>query len=128
MSDQMEYDLEALNGAAKFFEDMATGANSAPLAFAQAIRRVIEVTEMEMEMEAEFAADFEADNQVVENVWQRFVESMPAAKVVNDNQPNNQAVIVVLRDPPTLPIGTLLYASYQGMKDNAVALEILEVR
>lgn len=31
----------ALNGAAEFFENIATGANPAPLAFAQAIRRVI---------------------------------------------------------------------------------------
>lgn len=38
---ETQYDLEALNGAAEFFENMATGADPAPLAFAQAIRRAI---------------------------------------------------------------------------------------
>lgn len=35
------YDAQALTGAAEFFENIATGADPAPLAFAQAIRRVL---------------------------------------------------------------------------------------
>jgi hypothetical protein len=36
-----DYDTQALEGAAEYFEQLATGANPAPLAFAQAIRRAI---------------------------------------------------------------------------------------
>lgn len=46
----------------------------------------------------------------VEASWQRFKSSLPVARVVDDNQPGNAAVIEVLTDPPTLAVGTLLYA------------------
>lgn len=124
MNEQMEYDLEALKGAAKFFEDMATGANPAPLAFSQAIQRVIADAELEAEMAADFADDWLA-SEAVQNSWERFKASMPVAKVINDNQPDNQAVIQVLIDPPTLPVGTLLFASRQGVEDNAIVLAAL---
>lgn len=124
MIDQIEYDIEALKGAAKFFEDMATGANPAPLAFSQAIRRVIADCELEAEMAADFADDWQA-TEVVQSSWERFKASMPVAKVINDNQPYNQAIVQVLRDPATLPVGTLLYASQRGAEDNAIVLAAL---
>ncbi len=124
MSDQFEYDIEALKGAAKFFEDMATGANPAPLAFSQAIQRVIADAELEAEMAEDFADDWQT-SEVVQSSWERFKASMPVAKVINDNQPDNQAIIQVLRDPPTLPVGTLLYASQRGVEDNAILLAAL---
>lgn len=126
-----DYDLKALIGAAEFFENLATGADPAPLAFAQAIRRALPALEMMAEMDDdanyEPTAEEQADSdRIVQGAWQRFVESMPAARVVNDNGPGNEATILVLRDPPILPVGTLLYASYQGIADNAVAVAALE--
>lgn len=44
-----EYDHEALAGAAEFFENLATGADPAPLAFAQVIRRLTPVPGQEFE-------------------------------------------------------------------------------
>lgn len=125
------YDLAALEGAAEFFEKMATGADPAPLAFAQAIRRVLPDLEIMAAMEDDADRELTAEEQastdaIVEGSWQRFVEMLPAAKVINDNQPGNQAVIVVLRDPPTLPVGTVLYTSYRGMDDNRAIAPMLD--
>jgi hypothetical protein len=41
-----DYDTQALEGAAEYFEQLATGANPAPLAFAQTIRRAISQTDV----------------------------------------------------------------------------------
>lgn len=124
MNNQLEYDIDALRGAAKFFEDLATGANPAPLAFSQAIQRVVADAELEAEMAADFAEDWQT-SEVVQSSWERFKASMPAAKVINDNQPDNRAIVQVLSDPPTLPVGTLLYVSRQAVEDNALLLAAL---
>lgn len=125
MSDE-PYDVQALKGAAEFFENMATGADPAPLAFAQVIRRVIADAELDAQIAADMAADWEAKTSpVVQSSWERFKASMPVAKIINDNQPDNQAIIQVLTDPPTLPVGTLLFTSLQAAKDNALVLEML---
>lgn len=50
---QAAYDVQALRGAAEFFEQMATMGNPAPIAFAQAIRRSIPHVEMEAWVDAE---------------------------------------------------------------------------
>jgi hypothetical protein len=34
----------------------------------------------------------------------------PVATVINDNQPGRTAIIEVMTNPPTLPVGTMLYA------------------
>jgi hypothetical protein len=47
------YDHQTLEGARKVFEELATGANSAPLAFAQAIGRTINPTDAMVERAAE---------------------------------------------------------------------------
>jgi len=44
MSDAKDYDTQALEGAAKYFENLATMGDPAPLAFAQAIRRTLNAT------------------------------------------------------------------------------------
>ena len=117
-----DYDLQALKGAAEFFENMATGADPAPLAFAQAIRRVIEEEELVDELAEEFATE---GSEVGSNYFERFKASLPVAKIINDNQPGRQAVIELLRDPPTLPVGTLLFASPQAATDNQILQEAL---
>lgn len=43
--------------------------------------------------------------------WQTFKAAIPAAVVINDNQPGKTAIIEILTDPPTLPVGTKLFAS-----------------
>lgn len=121
------YDIQALTGAAEFFEDMATGANPAALAFSQAIRRAIAELELTAEIAEALADDrpLTADETAeVDASWERFKASFPVAKVIDDNQPAQQAIIQVLRDPPTLPVGTLLFTSLQAAKDNAIALEV----
>src|SRR5690606_5344083 len=85
-----DYDLQALKGAAEFFENMATGADPAPLAFAQAIRRVIEEEELVDALAEEFAAE---ESDIGSNYFERFKASLPVAKVINDNQPGRQAII-----------------------------------
>lgn len=120
MSNQTTYDIEALTGAAKFFEEMATGADPAPLAFSQAIRRALAELELTAEVDAALADDSPVTDEEAASInasWDRFKAMFPVAKVVNDNQPDNQAVVVVLRDPPTLPVGTLLYATFKGAAD-----------
>jgi hypothetical protein len=47
------YDHQTLEGARKVFEELATGANSAPLAFAQAIGRAMNPTPAMVELAAE---------------------------------------------------------------------------
>lgn len=120
------YDLEALAGAAKFFEEMATGADPAPLRFAQAIRSALPILEMMADMSDDdrtLTPEEQAQSDaVVEGSWVRFNEMMPAAKIINDNLPGSEATVLVLRDPPTLPVGTLLYASYRGMDDARAVL------
>jgi hypothetical protein len=47
------YDHQTLEGARKVFEELATGTNSAPLAFAQAIGRAVDPTDAMVERAAE---------------------------------------------------------------------------
>jgi len=124
-----EHDLQALRGAAEFFDNIATGANPAPLAFAQAIRRAISELELTADIAAALSDDSplsEEESAAVNSSWDRFKASFPVAKVINDNQPDNQAIIQVLCEPPTIPVGTLLFSSLQAAKDNALALELFE--
>lgn len=50
-------------------------------------------------------------SQEVDQAWQTFISAIPAAVVINDNQPGKTAIIEILTDPPTLPVGTKLFAS-----------------
>jgi len=81
------------------------------------ISRIIPGSQREMTAE---------ESATVDASWERFKAMLPVAKVVNDNKPDNQAVVAVLRDPPTLPVGTLLYATFEGATDAAEILPGLE--
>lgn len=50
-------------------------------------------------------------SQTVEQSWQNFKAAVPVATVINDNQTGKTAIIEILSDPPTLVVGTKLYAA-----------------
>lgn len=52
----------------------------------------------------------DAFSQEIEQGWQNFKSALPVAEVVNDNRPGKTAIIEILTDPPTLAVGTKLYA------------------
>lgn len=59
------YDKQALEGAAEFFEQIATNANPAPLAFAQAIRSALEATTPQ-------EVPSEVTDSMVERAWDAY--------------------------------------------------------
>lgn len=71
---QRDYDIQALTGAAEYFEELATGKAPGPLAFAQAIRRAVDALQMEKQMEADFAqmGDIDLNSPLVDASWERF--------------------------------------------------------
>lgn len=64
----------------------------------------------------EAADDFDAeldaaDLMKIDDAWQNFKAAGPVARVINDNQPGNTAIIEILRSPPTLGVGTELFSA-----------------
>lgn len=55
-----------------------------------------------------------ADLMKIDDAWASFKAAGPVAKVINDNQPGKTAIIEILCDPPTLAIGTDLFAAKAG--------------
>jgi hypothetical protein len=53
----------------------------------------------------------EAFSQEIDQGWQNYKSALPVAEVVNDNQPGKTAIVEILTDPPTLAVGTKLYAT-----------------
>ena len=49
------------------------------------------------------------DRELIDEGWRKLNAAWPVAKVVDDNQPGRMAIIEVLKDPPTLEVGTHLY-------------------
>lgn len=65
--------------------------------------------------EAEAAFDAAPDNDAemdadIDASLSRIRAAIPVARIINDNQPGNTAVVEIYTNPPTLPVGTLLYA------------------
>lgn len=61
-------------------------------------------------MDAEVERDLDAtDFALIDAAWEHHRDAVPAARVINDNQPGRTAIIEVLCDPPTLEVGTELY-------------------
>jgi hypothetical protein len=59
----------------------------------------------------EFDAELDAaDLMKIDAAWEKHKAAGPVAKVINNNQPGNTAIIEVLRVPPTLDVGMLLFA------------------
>jgi hypothetical protein len=50
------------------------------------------------------------DHAMIDQAWENYKAALPVATVINDNQPGRTAIIEITIDPPTLPIGTKLYA------------------
>ena len=60
--------------------------------------------QFDAEMDAEFS-------KAIDQSWEGFKAAIPVAQVVNDNQPGKTAIIEILADPPTLGVGTKLFAA-----------------
>ncbi len=52
-----------------------------------------------------------SDLMMIDQAWEKHKASGPAARVINDNQPGNTAIVEILRDPPTIAVGTLLFSA-----------------
>jgi hypothetical protein len=50
------------------------------------------------------------DHAMIDQAWENHKAALPVATVINDNQPGRTAIIEITIDPPTLPVGTKLYA------------------
>jgi hypothetical protein len=46
----------------------------------------------------------------IDQAWENHKAALPVAVVINDNQPGRKAIIEITIDPPTLGVGTKLYA------------------
>lgn len=57
-----------------------------------------------------------ADLMKIDEAWGTFKAAGPSARVINDNQPGNTAVIEILCDPPTLEVGTELFSRVSPTK------------
>lgn len=70
--------------------------------------------QFEADMEAAFSEPLPAeDDAEIEASLRRLRAAIPVARVINDNRPGNTATIEVYTNPPTLPVGTLLYAGHK---------------
>ncbi len=97
------YDSKCLDLAQYFLCDQA--GDSASLA--QTIQEAIEGWFSSQE-DRPLTAD---ELSLIDSAWEAHKAAAPVARVIDDNQPGKTAVIEVLIDPPTLAVGTELYAS-----------------
>lgn len=72
----------------------------------------------------QFVIDADADLSLTDEMkisdgWETFKAAAPVAKVINDNQPGKTAIIEILSDPPTLAVGTMLFAAPQPSNHGA---------
>lgn len=56
------------------------------------------------------------DLTMMDQAWENHKAALPVATVINDNQPGRTAIIEITIDPPTLGLGTKLYASPKTVK------------
>lgn len=50
------------------------------------------------------------DQNMIDQAWEVHKAALPVAIVINDNQPGRTAIIEISKEPPTLAVGTKLYA------------------
>lgn len=50
------------------------------------------------------------DRAMINDAWETHKAAIPVAVILNDNQPGRTAIIQILCDPPTLVVGTELFA------------------
>ncbi|QIB39310.1 hypothetical protein G3A56_15955 [Rhizobium oryzihabitans] len=97
----------------KLLELAAKAANSDDVAATELADLVTAIlTDEQAVLDAEmFDQMTEEFSQEVEQSWQTFKSAIPAAVVINDNQPGKTAIIEILADPPTIPVGTKLFTA-----------------
>lgn len=79
---------------------------------ADLVKAILEDEAVAIANDEAFEAELDAaDMMKIEESWQTFKAAGPAAKVIDDNRPGRTAIIEILRDPPTLEVGTLLFSS-----------------
>jgi len=99
-----------IEGKSTLDEDYVKAADE----LADLVKAILDDEAVTIANEAEFEADLDAaDLMKIEEGWQTFKAAGPVAKVINDNQPGRTAIIEILIDPPTLEVGTMLYAAPQ---------------
>jgi len=84
--------------------------DAAAIELADLVKAIItdEQALLDAEMFDQMSEEFSLE---VDQAWGAFKAASPVAQVVNDNQPNNTAIIEILCDPPTLSVGTKLFAA-----------------
>lgn len=67
------------------------------------------------------------DLRMIDQAWENHKASLPVAVVINDNQLGRTAIIEITIDPPTLQVGTKLYAGPKAISlgDSSVTPEEL---
>lgn len=98
---------------AKLLELSSKAANSddaAAIELADLVTAILtdEQALLDAEMFEEMTAEFSKD---VDQAWENFKAAVPVAQIVNDNQPGKTALVEILIDPPTLGVGTKLFAA-----------------
>lgn len=98
---------------AKLLELSAKAANSddaAAIELADLVTAILtdEQALLDAEMFEEMTAEF---SKGIDQAWENFKAAVPVAQVVNDNQPGKTAIIEILSEPPTLGVGTKLFAA-----------------
>lgn len=79
---------------------------------ADLVKAILEDEAVAIADDEAFEAELDAaDLMKIDDAWHNFKEAGPVARVINDNQPGNTAIIEILRSPPTLGVGTELFAA-----------------
>lgn len=86
-------------------------------------RQLAEIFRIKPEYPADPPEDCEPlsddDKRMIDQAWETHKATLPVARVVDDNQPGRTAIIEISKEPPTLAVGTKLYAAPVVSKDSA---------
>lgn len=78
-------------------------------------RQLAEIFQVKPEYPADPHEDCEPlsddDKRLIDQAWETHKAGLPVAVVINDNQPGRTAIIEISKEPPTLTVGTKLYAA-----------------
>lgn len=51
------------------------------------------------------------EKALIDGAWEKHNAAAPVARIINDNQPGKTAIVEILKNPPTLGVGTLLFSA-----------------
>jgi len=72
----------------------------------------------EVELETDMERDLSSDElDLISQSFENYKTAIPVARIINDNQPGNTAIIEILCEPPTLGVGTELFAKPVLVRD-----------